>query len=358
MRMLFWCGCALAVTAATVVYLAADYAHDHPDSSVGRGVVQAYRMVTDYNPFLAVSHVGSVVKAPVAAADHEPSERFSCGHSQVCGVPLDVIDLTDASFVCDEGAVQVEETATGSLQFGVGVNSDAGVSGIVVVNERNFDMPQDETCPADDYYGCPDLAYPQTVPGIQPWECAVQGDDCEAAAAEQLGMPRCMDEEACPRCTINMEEKPRVQDDFDLYLEQVLAPAPEAVDVPEGPQEPPYYPEEGNSEESEAINPGMPPDCKEVPDYHYHHPECPYMSGNYCPRSYNYPSYEPPVVESPKPKKHKVKKVSSDNFRVPQHLMIECEGPDCWPGSVEGVDTMECRPADLKKVDAEYPPYE
>src|SRR5204863_8452947 len=34
--------------------------------------------------------------------------------------------------------VQVQETHTGSLLFGVGVNSDAGLTGSIVLNERNF----------------------------------------------------------------------------------------------------------------------------------------------------------------------------------------------------------------------------
>src|SRR5262249_5609833 len=36
--------------------------------------------------------------------------------------------------------VNVEETRTGSLMFGLGVNSDAGLTGSIVLNERNFDI--------------------------------------------------------------------------------------------------------------------------------------------------------------------------------------------------------------------------
>ncbi len=36
--------------------------------------------------------------------------------------------------------VNVHETQTGSLLFGVGVNSDAGLTGSIVLNERNFDI--------------------------------------------------------------------------------------------------------------------------------------------------------------------------------------------------------------------------
>src|SRR5262249_17845127 len=36
--------------------------------------------------------------------------------------------------------VQVQETQTGSFLLGVGVNSNAGLSGSIVLNERNFDI--------------------------------------------------------------------------------------------------------------------------------------------------------------------------------------------------------------------------
>src|SRR5207302_163577 len=36
--------------------------------------------------------------------------------------------------------VNIQEMPTGSLIFGVGVNSDAGLTGTVALNERNFDI--------------------------------------------------------------------------------------------------------------------------------------------------------------------------------------------------------------------------
>jgi outer membrane protein assembly factor BamA len=36
--------------------------------------------------------------------------------------------------------VNVQEKRTGSLLFGVGVNSDAGLAGSIILNERNFDL--------------------------------------------------------------------------------------------------------------------------------------------------------------------------------------------------------------------------
>lgn len=49
--------------------------------------------------------------------------------------------------------VQVQETQTGSLLFSVGVNSDAGVTGSVVLNERNFDITRFPTSIDDLYSG-------------------------------------------------------------------------------------------------------------------------------------------------------------------------------------------------------------
>jgi outer membrane protein assembly complex protein YaeT len=52
---------------------------------------------------------------------------------------VSVIDPeSDAEF--KDLLVQVQEQPTGSLIFGVGVNSDAGLTGSVVLNERNFDI--------------------------------------------------------------------------------------------------------------------------------------------------------------------------------------------------------------------------
>src|SRR5262249_29171981 len=49
----------------------------------------------------------------------------------------------------------VQETATGRLMFGVGVNSDAGVVGNVVLNERNFDLTTND--PEEPNYWIPEV---------------------------------------------------------------------------------------------------------------------------------------------------------------------------------------------------------
>ena len=40
----------------------------------------------------------------------------------------------------DDLQTEVQETRTGSLMFGVSVNSDTGLTGSIVLNERNFDI--------------------------------------------------------------------------------------------------------------------------------------------------------------------------------------------------------------------------
>jgi outer membrane protein assembly complex protein YaeT len=57
---------------------------------------------------------------------------------------LTVLDEDSDSPVKDV-LVNVEETRTGSLMFGVGVNSDAGLTGSIVLNERNFDIMRPPT---------------------------------------------------------------------------------------------------------------------------------------------------------------------------------------------------------------------
>lgn len=49
--------------------------------------------------------------------------------------------------------VQVEEDNTGSLMFGVGVNSNAGLTGSIVLNERNFDILRPPTSFEDLFSG-------------------------------------------------------------------------------------------------------------------------------------------------------------------------------------------------------------
>jgi outer membrane protein insertion porin family len=60
---------------------------------------------------------------------------------------ISVLEDTDSEY--KDVIVQVKETHTGSLLFGAGINSDAGVVGSVVLHERNFDIFRFPTSWAD-----------------------------------------------------------------------------------------------------------------------------------------------------------------------------------------------------------------
>jgi hypothetical protein len=62
-------------------------------------------------------------------------------------------DLDDES--CQDVLTRVEEDLSGSLLIGVGVNSDAGLSGSIVVNEQDFDLLPFPCCPCDLIGACP-----------------------------------------------------------------------------------------------------------------------------------------------------------------------------------------------------------
>jgi outer membrane protein insertion porin family len=66
--------------------------------------------------------------------------------------------------------VKVEEDNTGSLLFGVGVNSDAGLTGSIVLNERNFDITRlptsiDDLLSGDAFRGAGQEFRLEAVPG-------------------------------------------------------------------------------------------------------------------------------------------------------------------------------------------------
>ena len=68
--------------------------------------------------------------------------------------------------------VKVQEDNTGSLLFGVGVNSDAGLTGSIVLNERNFDITRfptsiDDLLSGSAFRGAGQEFRIEAVPGTQ-----------------------------------------------------------------------------------------------------------------------------------------------------------------------------------------------
>jgi outer membrane protein assembly complex protein YaeT len=84
---------------------------------------------------------------------------------------ISVLDMDSDNPVKDI-LVQVQETQTGSFLLGVGVNSDAGLSGSIVLNERNFDIARfptsfDELLSGRAFRGAGQEFRLEAVPGTQ-----------------------------------------------------------------------------------------------------------------------------------------------------------------------------------------------
>lgn len=78
----------------------------------------------------------------------------------------------DSDNPCKDILVQVQESPTGSFLLGVGVNSDAGLSGSIVLNERNFDITRvplsmDELLSGRAFRGAGQEFRLEAVPGTQ-----------------------------------------------------------------------------------------------------------------------------------------------------------------------------------------------
>jgi outer membrane protein assembly complex protein YaeT len=63
------------------------------------------------------------------------------------------VTVVESDSIYKDVDVRVQETHTGSLMFGIGVNSDAGVVGSIVLNEKNFDIMRPPTSLADIFEG-------------------------------------------------------------------------------------------------------------------------------------------------------------------------------------------------------------
>jgi outer membrane protein assembly factor BamA len=69
------------------------------------------------------------------------------------GVRPTVTVIEDTDSVFKDVIVNVKETHTGSIMFGAGINSDAGLVGSVVINEKNFDITRFPTSWEDVWEG-------------------------------------------------------------------------------------------------------------------------------------------------------------------------------------------------------------
>ncbi|MBX7104891.1 MAG: outer membrane protein assembly factor BamA [Gemmataceae bacterium] len=116
---------------------------ERPPDRVGR-VIVAGNDVTRQNVILRQVPVypGQVLEYPALAQAERNLSRlgiFEMDPEKGQRPTVTVLDPFNDNPIKDV-LVQVQETQTGSLLFSVGVNSDAGLQGSVVLNEKNFDI--------------------------------------------------------------------------------------------------------------------------------------------------------------------------------------------------------------------------
>jgi outer membrane protein insertion porin family len=117
--------------------------NERPPDTVGRVIVSG-NDVTRQNIILRQVPVypGQVLEYPALAQAERNLTRigiFETNPEKGERPTVTVLDPFSDNPVKDI-LVQVQETQTGSLLFSVGVNSDAGVQGSIVLNEKNFDI--------------------------------------------------------------------------------------------------------------------------------------------------------------------------------------------------------------------------
>jgi outer membrane protein insertion porin family len=116
---------------------------ERPPTKVGQVIVSGNEVTRDN---VILRQVPLYPGQPLTYPDIRVAERnlaklgiFETNASTGVRPTVSVIDPeSDTEF--KDILVQVQEQPTGSLIFGVGVNSDAGLTGSIVLNERNFDI--------------------------------------------------------------------------------------------------------------------------------------------------------------------------------------------------------------------------
>jgi outer membrane protein assembly complex protein YaeT len=128
--------------------------HERPPARVGQ-IIIAGNDVTRQNVILrqVPLYPGQILTYPdlrVAERNLAKLNIFEANQEKGIRPTLTVLDNNDDSPFKDV-LVQVKETQTGSFLVGLGVNSDAGLTGSIVLNERNFDLFRPPTS-LDDFF--------------------------------------------------------------------------------------------------------------------------------------------------------------------------------------------------------------
>lgn len=136
---------------------------EHPEPSPGTGVVHVHYQITESQPYrigevyiqgntVTQDHVirrelvdivpGQTINFPALANSQTRLERLGLFRTDPVQGVRPTVELMeprgDSPF--RDVLVTVNEAQTGSFLLGAGINSDAGVTGSIVLNERNFDI--------------------------------------------------------------------------------------------------------------------------------------------------------------------------------------------------------------------------
>ncbi len=144
---------------------------ERPPARVGQVIIAGNLRTQDHVILRQVPfYPGQVLSFPdlrVATHDLERLGIFKPGSVEVTA--MDDPNNPDSEY--KDVLVKVEEDNTGSLLFGVGVNSDAGLTGSIVLNERNFDITRlptsmDDLLSGNAFRGAGQEFRIEAVPGI------------------------------------------------------------------------------------------------------------------------------------------------------------------------------------------------
>ncbi|MBY0521826.1 MAG: hypothetical protein K2R98_00415 [Gemmataceae bacterium] len=340
MQKLFWFGSLTAITAAAVVYMAADYAEQYPDSMPGRCFYAAYSMVEDCNPIFGVCPK-VCVRACHAVSDAVASKSETQHASRSCPVPQkhDIPSRAPVEII-DLSMVESKWESVGDLNAHEGEESAPEYYRGMPVTVPPGDFEESEDVPAS----MPPADEPEEIPA--PSECVDDVPTMEDLIQESTET-EC--KEGCSWWNAFFGGSDE--------CEKVVTPE----EVP--------MPTEAPVEESQD-QAGMPPDCHENPHHHHEYQGCPYMGG--CPRSCPVVPATP-AEETPKVKKKKVKVVPKSAMEQPIKPVHYEEAQEIQPSLVNpeeydrtkgeslpmepSIDTMEFRSSDAHKGEFDPKPY-
>jgi hypothetical protein len=323
MRTLFWCCCAIVVTVASFVYLAADYAREYPNSVVGRCVLLACRVGCEYSPAALIARAVNHHGCPCQPATAETA-------NDVNDCPCVVNGSAEEQAPADQEPCQIIDLS-GMKIFG----------DILECEEKNVEtgditrelLPPPAACDPRCSGETPVMVPPDRI--HENGEEDATDPSCENKSTAPETMPTAKDD----------AEKDEVGTDpfYELWIGLFKGVIAETTD------EPPMATDSttGSAEEAEAIHDGVAPNMKEDSSCHEQYPGCPAMGGCSAPVT--------PPDATPRKHKKKVKAVPPMTHQeTAPATTTEPEVDEECPTHSD-LDTTEFRKTDAKR--GEFSPH-